>query len=198
MRMHARSLSILIIVFTILWSLPSYAFYCGNKLVSEGDSAAEILLKCGEPTRKEVHHEKIIYGKHSDSEHRVTVNVEQWIYNFGPLKWLYSLTLRNGKLVSIDTLGYGYRESDAGSTCDKGRALHVGDTIAEVVQKCGEPLYKDIREDEVRQAIGTDTEHRVTVVIEEWTYNFGSLAWIYLLRFENGKLVDIETRGYGQ
>jgi len=188
---------LLIIACSIFFAFPALAFYCGNKLVSEGDSAAEVLLKCGKPTRKEVNWEKIIKGADTDREHRFDVTVEDWFYNFGPQRWLYKLTFRNGSLVHIETLGYGSRESEQGKDCDKGRRMAVGDSILEVLHKCGEPLYKDIRVDEIRKKSDHGTEHRVSIVIEEWTYNFGPLAWIYVVRFENGKVVDIETRGYG-
>lgn len=188
---------VFVLVLPIIASFPAYGFYCGNKLVSEGDSAAEVILKCGEPTRKEVHREKIIKGADSDREHRFAVTVEHWFYNFGPQRWLYQLTFRNSSLVRIDTLGYGLRESEAGKDCNKGGRISVGDTILQVLHKCGEPLYKDIRVDEIRKKNERGTEHRVSVVIEEWTYNFGPLAWIYVVRFENGKAVDIQTRGYG-
>lgn len=188
---------VLLVVCSVLLPFPALAFYCGNKLVSEGDSAAQVLLKCGEPTRKEVHREKIIKDADSDREHRFAVTVENWFYNFGPQRWLYQLTFRNGSLVRIDTLGYGLKESEAGKDCDKGRRISVGDTILQVLHKCGEPLYKDIRVNEIRKKSDKGTEHRVSIVIEEWTYNFGPLAWIYMVRFENGKAVDIKTQGYG-
>ena len=82
----------------------SYAFYCGNELVSKGDTTAEVFLKCGEPFWKERHLEKERSGGR-----KVYIVIEDWIYNFGPSKWLYFLRFENGELIEIDTRGYGYR-----------------------------------------------------------------------------------------
>ncbi|NOT83411.1 MAG: DUF2845 domain-containing protein [Methylococcaceae bacterium] len=37
----------------------------------------------------------------------------------------------------------------------------------------------------------------IDVVVEEWLYNFGHNRFQQLLRFENGKLVEIRELGYG-
>ena len=81
----------------------AFAFFCGNKLVSEGDTTAEVYLKCGEPFWKEEHIEKELSGGR-----KVYIVIEEWTYNFGPHKWLYHLRFENGVLKKIETLGYGY------------------------------------------------------------------------------------------
>jgi hypothetical protein len=37
----------------------------------------------------------------------------------------------------------------------------------------------------------------VHVTIEEWIYNFGPTQFMRILRFENNKLIEIETGDYG-
>lgn len=176
----------------------AFAFYCGNEIVAKGDTTGEVVLKCGDPSWKYQHTEKIVEGQDTGFEVRNTVIIDEWLYNRGPLEFMRFLKFRNGRLNDIDELGYGFSRGSPPPACDHGRALAVGDTIIEVVMKCGEPLSKETRTDEVREQIDIVTEHRVYVTIEEWTYNFGPLHFLYLLRFENGKLVDIKTRGYGK
>lgn len=78
-----------------------------------------------------------------------------------------------------------------------------GDHFSEVLDKCGEPdfsdewiEYKTYRiYDERLPMVYHDVSRPVTV--KEWTYNFGPNRFMQVLRFENGKLVDIHSLGYG-
>lgn len=45
---------------------------------------------------------------------------------------------------------------------------------------------------------GQSNYQDVEVLVEEWIYNFGSARLRKLLRFENGKLKDIESLGKGR
>ena len=40
-------------------------------------------------------------------------------------------------------------------------------------------------------------ERTVEVVIERWTYDFGSNRLVHYLRFEEDELVDVKVGGYG-
>lgn len=42
---------------------------------------------------------------------------------------------------------------------------------------------------------GQSHHREIEVLIEEWTYDFGSARLRKLLRFENGKLIDVENLG---
>ncbi|GBD99517.1 hypothetical protein BMS3Abin07_01554 [bacterium BMS3Abin07] len=99
-------------VFVILYLLTindnALSFYCSNKLVSIGDTVAEVTMKCGKPFWKEQHKEKVVTDGNTDKKYIVTIIVDEWTYNFGPQDWLYLLRFENGKLVKIETLGYGY------------------------------------------------------------------------------------------
>lgn len=58
-----------------------------------------------------------------------------------------------------------------------GNALVLtGDREFEVLNKCGEPDF---------------------VAIDGWAYNFGPNLFIHYLRFDNGRLTEIELRDYG-
>ena len=93
-----------------------------------------------------------------------------------------------------------------------------GATKYEVLSKCGEPDYKEVRTekrikrdfyrdlfsqrfpDQYRQERDLYRDPLFTVeevVIEEWTYNFGPTKFIRYLLFEDGRLVNISTGDYG-
>ncbi len=91
------------------------------------------------------------------------------------------------------------------------RLISVGDTRSEVLSRCGEPSWVDNwEEDRVERVFGwpyyTGSPYAgtryplyivVRVTVEEWTYNMGPSHFIRILRFENGRIVSIETGDYG-
>ena len=82
---------------------------CGERIVSVGDSAADVVAKCGEPAWKAKWEEVIRDRPGDDTERKVYITVEDWTYNFGPNQFLRIFTLRNGKVTDIRTGGYGYK-----------------------------------------------------------------------------------------
>ncbi|HEU5137180.1 MAG TPA: DUF2845 domain-containing protein [Steroidobacteraceae bacterium] len=108
-----------VLVFGLLASSPAFAFRCGTKLVSEGDSRAEVAHKCGEPTdvvnQRSVFRRPVIwgYGRHRSQfigEDYIEVPVETWLYNLGPNKLMRRVRFEGGYVVEIETLGYGYNQ----------------------------------------------------------------------------------------
>jgi hypothetical protein len=92
----------------IILPYKAYSFYCGNELVTEGDIAAEVYLKCGEPLWRDRHVEEGLDLTRHGIPRTVYIEVEEWLYNFGSFSWMYYLRFENGKLVKIETRGYGY------------------------------------------------------------------------------------------
>lgn len=103
--------------------------------------------------------------------------------------------------------------SIAGLRCGT-KLVHEGDSIPEVIYKCGEPDYVETWEIErsmrgyshfpVFSARSRGYRwhnepflEKVLIRIEEWTYNFGSTQFLRFLRFENGILTDVSRGGYG-
>ncbi|GHH02564.1 DUF2845 domain-containing protein [Comamonas sp. JC664] len=88
-----------------------------------------------------------------------------------------------------------------------GQALVADGALkAEVLAKCGEPAAKDFRT--VTDSAGSVTpDHRtggvtterrsVTREYEDWTYNFGPRRFLQVVTFENGRLIDVQSAGYG-
>jgi hypothetical protein len=76
------------------------ALRCGDRLVHTDAAVGEVLAICGEPAHRQqqyVQRGDILY----DTE-------ELWTYDFGPDRLLQTLQFRNGRLVAIETGGYGY------------------------------------------------------------------------------------------
>jgi hypothetical protein len=106
-----------VLVLGLLACSPAFAFRCGNKLVSEGDSRAEVAAKCGEPTdvvnQKSVFRRPVIWTSgrpYFIGEDFIEIPVETWIYNLGPNKLMQRLRFESGFVTDIDTMGYGYNQ----------------------------------------------------------------------------------------
>ncbi|SDM34899.1 Protein of unknown function [Geoalkalibacter ferrihydriticus] len=178
----------------ILAAAPAWALRCDGRLVNTGDHKIEVLAKCGEPVWQERWQDDVFERRFFDTLERRSVVVEEWIYDFGPHRLLYLLRFRNGRLTDITT---GDRATMAVDACRDGRTLRVGDTKIEVIRKCGAPAYSDSREDELLRAVDPHRALRSTIRVDEWTYNFGPRRFLLHLIFENGRLRQIETGGYG-
>ena len=90
----------------------AWALDCEGRLVSLGHTSWEVQAICGEPTQIEDTLEIILKPVHDLSGHRVdhlpmAVPKSVWTYNFGPTRLVYLLTFLEGKLVKIETGGYG-------------------------------------------------------------------------------------------
>jgi len=90
--------------------------------------------------------------------------------------------------------------------------VSTGATLYEVKSICGEPDDKQHRVEtktlKQRESVpceGTNdarcsgsVSSTIEIVIDEWTFDFGSNQFIETLRFENGRLVSIQHGGYGK
>lgn len=75
--------------------------------------------------------------------------------------------------------------------------VSTGDSKAEVLLKCGEPVWKENREEEVRERLGDGTKRKTIVTVEEWVYDLGTQSFLRILEFRDGILADIRTGNYG-
>lgn len=108
----------------LLASNPALAFRCGNRIVTEDMHEAEVRRACGAPTTvrqigRTLRHINIpIESRHGGWTTRhfpgygfaQEVVVTEYVYNFGPRKLMRRLVFEGGILMSIESLGYGYRE----------------------------------------------------------------------------------------
>jgi hypothetical protein len=104
-----------ILLLALLASSPAFAFRCGGKLVSKGDTRTEVAAKCGEPadvlTQQSVYRRPVIWSHgrpYYIGEDFIEVPVESWIYNLGPNKFMRKVRFEGGIVTEIETLGYGH------------------------------------------------------------------------------------------
>ena len=103
----------------------AYAFRCGNKIVRDGMHEVQVIAICGEPTAvRHLGHTLRGYDYGIQSGHggysyyrypgwggfAAEVTITEFIYNFGPRKLMRRLVFEGSILVSIESMGYGYRE----------------------------------------------------------------------------------------
>lgn len=90
------------------------------------------------------------------------------------------------------------------------RIIATGDRKGDVLSKCGNPSYVEVREEvRVKRDFGTALLYPDTglnrfplfvkelVTVEEWEYNLGPNRFIRYLEFENGRLIRITDGDYG-
>lgn len=186
---------------------------CSGGIVNTGDTKVDLLAKCGEPTTSESRSaERSNYAVDpstgSAQGRRVTVNVETWLYDRGESRFLQFVALESGKVVSVQSGGYGSPRARAAAkaavpvaSCDTNR-FTVGERALEVLARCGEPANREIKSVEDTTAIGGGQNQPTTVVasttqVEYWTYNFGPQSFVRKLKFIDGRLAVINTGGYG-
>ena len=156
--------------------------------MSAGDSRLDLFAKCGPPALQEA--EPVVTTGYVD----LSLSIERWTYNFGPQRFIQIVSLQGGKVIAIERGGYGYPLPEPPRHAPKDPisiprarcehdALRIGDRTFEVLAKCGEPVYRDLR--------------RGQAAIEVWTYDFGRRSFVRFLEFESGRLVRIRTGSYG-
>ncbi len=192
-----KSIACLLLASLFVWASPAGAagsLRCGSRLVSEGDRAADLLAACGEPAFRDA------WGQPQPGGN-ILADTEEWTYNFGPHQLLRVLRLRNGRIVGIDTDGYGFHLS-AVRRCDSGE-LVPGLSKFRLLTRCGEPLTRKsfglLRPLGPRgRPLSPAYRHAYEAVYrEEWVYNFDSRYLMRILTLEDGRIVDVENGGRG-
>ena len=105
---------------------PAEAFRCGNKLVREDMHEVQVRRACGEPTtmrylgtavrnvaipvRRKLTRGVSGYRDGYYGYYIEEVVLTEYVYNFGPRKFMRRLLFEGGVLVSIEKIGYGYRD----------------------------------------------------------------------------------------
>ncbi len=118
------TVGVAIAISLLLAAAPAHAFRCGNKLVKRDMHEIEVRKVCGEPASVRNLGTTIRsvavpsrggslpgatierYGYYATEE----VVVTEYVYNFGPRKFMRRLLFEGGILVRIEKIGYGYSE----------------------------------------------------------------------------------------
>lgn len=79
-----------------------------------------------------------------------------------------------------------------------GGIISLRDFASEVVRKCGQPAYTTQREQKILEE-GNYPGDRIitTIVIDDWTFNFGPERFQYRMLLKNGRVWNIESLDYG-
>jgi hypothetical protein len=99
-------------------SLHAQTLQCGTKLVTKGDISAKVAALCGQPTH--IEHRSIyrastawIAGQvNQGATTTIEIPVEIWLYNLGSDKLMQQIRFEDGRVVNIESLGYGYNQDE--------------------------------------------------------------------------------------
>jgi len=108
---------LLVVGLSLSAAAPAYAdsLRCGTHLITEGDTRSEVVAYCGEPTEVQqttaVLRRPLVWVRgrpYTLGDNLIEIPVDVWLYNLGPSKLMRRLRFEDGRLVEIETLGYGY------------------------------------------------------------------------------------------
>ena len=107
------------VVLSLAAASPAYALRCGSHVISEGDTRSEVIAYCGDPTEIQSSSSILrrpvtwINGRpYSVGEGLIEIPVDVWLYNLGPNKLMQRIRFEAGRVVAIESLGYGYYEQN--------------------------------------------------------------------------------------
>ncbi|MGB1581002.1 MAG: DUF2845 domain-containing protein, partial [Nevskiales bacterium] len=174
-----------------LWQ-PAQALRCDRRIVGEQDKMHEVLARCGEPTFRDRHPPLNAYG-----QSYFGYPEETWYYNFGPNRLIHLLAFRNGRLIEIETGGYGFVPPE-NPQCQPGD-IQRGMSKLRLVAYCGEPVQREQYYQLVPQFLHGHVVGHSGVLQEIWVYNFGARRLLREVILEDGVVTEINAeteRGY--
>ncbi|HET8724758.1 MAG TPA: DUF2845 domain-containing protein [Anaeromyxobacteraceae bacterium] len=181
---------------------------CSGGIVSVGDSRLDLLGKCGAATLVESRTSQVNEWQSDWFQavgRTVTVGVETWTYDFGKARLVHQVLLEAGRVTRVRTLGYGRAASPPApasiprAACEPA-SIRPGDATYDLLSSCGEPVYRDVVEEQVAVAQGDARAAQgatATRVRETWTYDFGPRALVRHVLVEDGRVRRVVTGGYG-
>lgn len=84
---------------------PASALRCAGKIIANGKTKAEVREFCGEPTC--TRRPGTVFVKKSGIYVPMAAD-EEWVYNFGPTQFIQLIRFYYGKVVFIQSAGYGW------------------------------------------------------------------------------------------
>ncbi len=84
---------------------PASALRCEGKIIDNGNTKAEVREFCGEPTC--TREPGTVFVKKSGVYWPMAAD-EEWVYNFGPGQFVRLIRFYHGKVVYIQSVGYGW------------------------------------------------------------------------------------------
>jgi len=107
----------------LLVATDALALRCGSRLIKEGMPEAEVIALCGDPVstrhlgyilrpaiiNRPAGISSLSGTRHVYSGFHEELLVKEMLFNFGPRKLMRLIRFEGGRLVAIDTAGYGHR-----------------------------------------------------------------------------------------
>lgn len=122
------ALTFILCLFCVVFTGASQAddsFRCRSRIIQLGDTKAEVLLKCGEPLSRDFlgartrgYFSEGLEPEGGESRGprggyvERSREIEMWVYDFGPRKFIRILTFRGGILKEIRKGHYGMSEGE--------------------------------------------------------------------------------------
>lgn len=182
---------------------------CPGGVISVGDSRLDLLGKCGPPTLVEARPAQVtewVGDRAQGASRTVTITLETWTYDLGSSRLVQYVKLEAGKVVNVRSGGYGRVAGGRPGASALPRApcepasIRAGDSTYDLLSLCGEPVFRDVREEQIAVAEGDGrwVAGASTVVLgETWTYDFGPRALVRFVHVRDGRVTGVRTGGYG-
>jgi Protein of unknown function (DUF2845) len=181
---------------------------CPGGVVSVGDARIDVLGKCGPPTLVESRPAQVtewVGDRYQGAFRTVGITLETWTYDLGSSRLVQYVKIEAGKVVNVRSGGYGRGPGSRREVvvprapCDP-TSIRAGDSTYEVLSLCGEPVFRDLREEQVTVAEGDgvwSTGATTWIVKETWTYDFGPRALVRFVLVRDGRVTGVRTGSYG-
>jgi hypothetical protein len=176
---------LLLLACAVLWTPAHAAISCGNRLVENGDSAAEVRERCGVPYFVDRWSEgAVVHNRHGRARGFAPV-YDAWYYNFGPQQLLRRLLFAGGVLQKEETLGsYGF---NAQGPCDFDK-LTDGMSSGEVFARCGPPAQPAL----IDPAADTGDILYLPDWLQQWVYPGDGGQSTRIVHLVNGRVQQVE------
>jgi hypothetical protein len=89
--------------------------------------------------------------------------------------------------------------AEASSISCPGGIVSSGDSVVDLLVKCGQPVWKESHQEEITDHIAPNRRQRTYVTVESWTYDFGPQQLLRFVTIRNGVVAGVRTgREYGR
>ena len=114
------------IAIVLLVSTDAWALRCGSRVIKDEMPEAEVIQLCGQPVstnflgyvlrpymlKRPAGLASLSGSRHVYGGFHEELLVKEMLFNFGPRKLMRRIRFEGGRLVSIETAGYGYRKEN--------------------------------------------------------------------------------------
>ena len=84
---------------------PAYALRCSGRIIDNGKTKAEVREACGEPLC--IRRPETVFVRKGGIYWPMAAD-EEWVYNFGPTHFVQFIRFYQGKVVFVQSGGYGW------------------------------------------------------------------------------------------